>query len=350
MTTVPPEAGGGIANLHRVIAEHDDCLDLLFCQSASRSPLNEPVPKRVLRVFDYSFRVAALLIKHPSIEVVHINTAPDNKAVLRDSLLIAVARTFGRKVVVQIHGGINDYGRHVLVNALAKNALQKCGAVLVFTMKDKKIIDSMNCIESKILPNAVVVRDFEPTKDKPPVTAKEPVILFMSRFLAEKGVYELINAIECIVGASEPARFVLAGDGPERQGMEAECKKRGIGKSVVFTGYLGYQDVVRAYKSADIFVLPSYSEAMPMTILQALAAGLPIVSTRSGAIPEIVTEGVSGFLVDPKNAAQLADRITALLRDASLRREMGKVNLQLAWKYYDISVLINQLKQLYMAL
>jgi glycosyltransferase involved in cell wall biosynthesis len=109
--------------------------------------------------------------------------------------------------------------------------------------------------------------------------------------------------------------------------------------------------VTRAFTSADIFVLPArHPEGMPMAVLEALAAGLPIVSTPLGAIPDIVKDGINGFLVEPNAPEQIAEKIGLLLHRDDLKKKIREENIRLARREYDRDIALNKLEKLYHSL
>ena len=101
------------------------------------------------------------------------------------------------------------------------------------------------------------------------------------------------------------------------------------------------------YKQADIYVLPSYAEGLPMSILEAASYGLPIVATRVGGIPEIIDDGVNGFLIDPGDKGALTDRLLRLIENPELRSQMGRAAYQKVKEKFDVDTVVKQLDSLY---
>lgn len=146
------------------------------------------------------------------------------------------------------------------------------------------------------------------------------VVAHLSR---EKGHSTLLEAVELLRRASVRPEFtvMIVGDGKLRPELEAMAGRLELGDRVSFTGFRGDSEALM--KRFDIFCLPSLSEGLSSAILAAMAAGLPVVSTSVGGIPELVEEGVTGFLVPSGDSVQLADRLARLLRDPGLRRSFG---------------------------
>ncbi|MGO8987302.1 MAG: glycosyltransferase family 4 protein [bacterium] len=257
--------------------------------------------------------------------------------------------------MLQIHGAVSDYTYPPFVRWVAIRALSLCHRVLVFSQKDIRLIAALvPHVPIQTFPNAIRVSDFKKGegsfKKDIAVPLENKIVLFVSRFIKEKGIFDLMESIPGVVSRFENVSFVFAGDGPEFNQMKAACSENGLDHYVRFTGHLTYKDVVRALTAADIFVLPTYIEGMPTAILQALAAGLPIISTRAGGIPEVIQDGVHGFLVEPRNPAQLVDRILFLLQNDALRKKIGDCNVRLSREEFDIEVVSRKLEELYSSL
>jgi glycosyltransferase involved in cell wall biosynthesis len=133
---------------------------------------------------------------------------------------------------------------------------------------------------------------------------ESPLLLYVGRLSAEKE----IERIKPILEAIPTARLALVGDGPHRQALE----KHFAGTNTHFVGYLMGRELGSAFASADAFIFPSRTETLGLVLLEAMAAGCPVVAARSGGIPDIVTDGVNGYLFDPK--ADIQDAIDATIR------------------------------------
>jgi glycosyltransferase involved in cell wall biosynthesis len=173
-----------------------------------------------------------------------------------------------------------------------------------------------------VIPNGVDVERFaaaRATLQPPPATQ---IVGFVGRLVEAKGGGILLRAARTVLAACPETLFVLAGDGPLRAGWEALAERSGICKRVLFLGVRN--DMPGVYASLDMLVLPSWEEASPMCVLEAMAAGKPIVATRVGAIPNLVIPGVTGFLVEPGDVPALSEAILKLLRDPALARRFGE--------------------------
>jgi len=140
------------------------------------------------------------------------------------------------------------------------------------------------------------------------------------RLSPEKGHHILLEAMARL-GADTPVRLLLVGDGPERKNLETQAEMLGISNRVIFAGQ---QDNMRDwFEAIDLFVLPSLSEGLPFVVLEAMALGKPVLASRVGAVPEVIDEGVNGWLLPPGDAELLATSIASLLKDRNRLRAAG---------------------------
>ncbi len=146
-------------------------------------------------------------------------------------------------------------------------------------------------------------------------------ILCVARLVWFKGLHTLIAAMPAIVHAHPDCRLLIAGDGELEQDLREQAERLGVKAQVQFLGLR--DDVPQLLAQAAIFVLPSVSEGLPISILEAMETGLPVVATSVGGIPELVKNDVTGLLVPPQNPDKLASAICRLLADGALRERMG---------------------------
>jgi glycosyltransferase involved in cell wall biosynthesis len=148
--------------------------------------------------------------------------------------------------------------------------------------------------------------------------AGSPVIGTVGRMDSYKGQAYLIGALPVVLIEFPDARFVLIGDGPERECLQSSAERLGVGDRVSFLGTRS--DVSVLMSQLDLFVLPSLLEGFPNAVLEAMAARLPIVATRVGGVPELIEDGRTGLLVEPGSAQALAEAIIRIWTDHDLRR------------------------------
>lgn len=160
----------------------------------------------------------------------------------------------------------------------------------------------------------------------PPPHRRElpPVILYSGRLRSRKAVAVLLAAMPRVLAAVPNCRLVVVGDGEQGAHVAAAVRERGLAAHVELAGALPRPAAMARLAEADVFCLPSIYEGLPLAILEAMAAGLPVVATAVSGNPEAVEDGITGLLVPPESAAALADALIALLADPERRRAMGE--------------------------
>lgn len=160
-------------------------------------------------------------------------------------------------------------------------------------------------------------------------------LLFVGRLAAVKGLPVLFDALERLQATHSDIRLTIVGDGPDREALEMRAK--GLGEMVRFVGYKSQNEVAEMLGEADIFVLPSFAEGLPVVLMEALAARVPVVTTRIAGVAELVEDGVSGILVAPGDSAGLAGAIVRVLDNANLREKMGRAGRAKVIAEFDVA-------------
>ena len=161
-------------------------------------------------------------------------------------------------------------------------------------------------------------------------------MLFVGRLAGIKGIPVLLRALAGLAPTCPEARLVLVGDGPERQEIEAMAAGLGVSDRVAFRGYLSQAEVAAELARADVFVLPSFAEGVPVVLMEAMASGVPVVATRVAGVGELVEDGVSGRLVPPGDPIALQTALEALLSDPDGRARMGQAGRRKVSAEFDI--------------
>jgi colanic acid/amylovoran biosynthesis glycosyltransferase len=150
-----------------------------------------------------------------------------------------------------------------------------------------------------------------------------PELLFVGRLAEVKGVAVLLEALVEVSKAHPDVHLTVVGDGPERARFEARTARLGLERHVTFAGYLSQAEVAAQLARTDVFVLPSYAEGVPVTLMEAMGAAVPVVATQVGGVSELVDHGSNGYVVRPGDPAPLADCLTRLIADGELRQRLG---------------------------
>jgi glycosyltransferase involved in cell wall biosynthesis len=179
----------------------------------------------------------------------------------------------------------------------------------------------------RVIPNGVDVNKFRRRRPSPGLRKQldipegTPVVAIVAALRPEKNHELFLDAAARIRERAPETVFLVVGDGPRRPALERLAGELGLGGSVRFIGTRS--DVAEVLSVVDVLVLSSHMEANPVSILEAMAAERPVVATRVGSVPETVLDGVTGYLTDPGDAGQIADRVNELLADRGLANAMG---------------------------
>jgi colanic acid/amylovoran biosynthesis glycosyltransferase len=165
-------------------------------------------------------------------------------------------------------------------------------------------------------------REFTPRPFRPDPVPFE--IACVGQLAPVKGQAVLIVAMDLLVREGRRVRLRIAGDGPERAGLEQEIARRGLGKHVVMEGFLNQALLRDLYRQCDVLALPSFREGLPVVLMEAMAMEIPCVATRVTGIPEIITHETDGLLVAAGDAEALAEALARLMDDRELRRRLGE--------------------------
>jgi len=167
----------------------------------------------------------------------------------------------------------------------------------------------------------------------------DKAVAVIAQLIDRKGHRYLIRAIPEIIKHVPQAKFILFGKGPLEQSLRELCLQTGIFDSVIFAGFRN--DLEKILPCLNLVAHPADMEGLGVSLLQAAACGLPIVATPVGGIPEIVRDGINGFLVDPGDSAQLASKIIELLENNTLADQYGTAGRKLVEQYFSIDAMVN---------
>ncbi len=252
---------------------------------------------------------------------------------LRDCMFLLPAKLTGRRVIVHLHGGyfgVFFKRTSSLMRSIIRLSLKDVDCAIVLGKRVEQAFagilpDERVVIVPNGIPDPFAGSVVEESREEP------PTILFLSTLMACKGTLDLLRSLQLVTARYGATRSVFAGEWYSKE--ESKVADQLVNalpehSKPEFVGAVGPSRKCQLLERSAIFVLPtSYSfEGHPYVILEAMAAGLPIISTKWACIPEIVEDGVNGFLIEPENVQQLADRILLLLEDQNLRRRMGRAS------------------------
>jgi len=237
--------------------------------------------------------------------------------------------------------------KKTVTRIVSKNA----DAVVALTEDMRKRLLDMYKREVYIVPNGVELSRFEGiskqnSRKKLGIKSNEKIILFIGTLRPVKGVKYLIKAMKTVFETHHEARLLIVGSGEEKEKLRTLVRELNIEKQITFVGRVENELVPEYMAAADIFVLPSLREGMSIAILEAMASGLPIVTTDTCGMSEVIRDSKNGFLVEPKKSDQLAEKISLLLQDENLRKEISTNNKEDA-KRYNWKKITAELEEIY---
>ena len=205
-----------------------------------------------------------------------------------------------------------------------------------------------------LLPPAVDVAAYQGPRDAAFLACygidpqQHQTVLFVGRVCHEKGVDLLIRAAQTVLRRAPETRFLLVGpDWGDRAAFETQVTEAGLAGKVIFTGDLPRPSVLAAYRSADLLGFPSRYEAFGIVLIEAMAAGLPVVATRAAAIPYVVEHGRTGLLGAVEDTDALAAGLLQLLRDPALRMTMGATAARHVAAHYSRAAQVRRAEAIY---
>lgn len=278
---------------------------------------------KMIRLAQALSSLIVALLQH-RVLLIHLHTAAYG-SFWRKGLFVALGRLFDVPIVLHIHSGefsqfyIKKCGRwrQSIVRWIMRNS--DCVLCLTPTWQIalREIEPHANL---QILPNPVVTTRFRGHQcEVGPVQPR--CILFLGQLRKEKGIFDLLRAWSAVLREWPQASLVMAGDG-NVEAVRTEANKLDITSSVILPGWVTGDVKQEWLNRADILVLPSYAEGLPMSVLEAMASGIAVVATRVGGIPDLIEHGVHGLLVEAGDIQALSAAILELMSNNTLRRQI----------------------------
>lgn len=258
-------------------------------------------------------------------DIVYVTPSFRPLGFLRDRLVVRFLKGRGCKVVLHLHNkGVATLAVKPGYDRMLRQFFEGTKVILLSERLYPDIACYVDRAEVRLCPNGI-----DPVLETVPVRtdAADPTILFMSNVIGDKGAVDLLDACRLLAerGVAFHCRFAGSiSPGFPAPSLETMVKERGLEGKVSFSGPLYGEDKKEAYRQADLFVHPTREDCFPLVILEAMSAGLPVVASEEGGIPDEVVDGTTGLLSRKGDVADLARCLETLLTDASVRRKMGE--------------------------
>lgn len=278
-------------------------------------------------------------------DILHVHMSSDN-SFYRKAVFIRKAHKEGKKIIIHMHGSTFDLFYKERCNDTQKQQVREVFAmadqVIALSEDWKEFLAEYICDEQKIVViyNAVKIPD---AYQKDYANRK---MLFLGILGQRKGTYDLIEVLPEILRQYPDCHVYFGGDG-ERQQVEQMCREKGIADHVTFLGWVRGAEKEKLLKECSIYVLPTYHEGMPMSILEAMSYSMAVVSTYVGGIPHIITDGENGLLCEAGDREILCRKLLDLLAEQSLRERLGRNAYQMINCKFDVKENVKKVYAVY---
>jgi glycosyltransferase involved in cell wall biosynthesis len=302
---------------------------------------------KLARIVASPFQLAAALARSGA-EILHVNTSLSPKSYWRDLMYVAVAKLCGARVVYQVHGGsVADLWQPGL-----RATLRWPDAVVVLAQSEldeiRELVPQGNVA---LVPNAIDCAPYLQLR-RPRAQAATPLrLVHLGRLIRSKGVFEMVEGLALAQRQGVAAHLVIAGDGPAAAELREAVDRLGLAAQVTFAGPTFGEAKVKLLGEAQVLVFPTYHrEGLPYALLEAMAAGLVPITTRVAAIPDVVTEGVHGLFVPPRDPQAIAQALITLDADRGSLARMGAASRERVLAAYSVGRLAEDFAALYSSL
>ncbi len=327
--------------------------DVSYFYYGTQEPIEESTFAFIKRFFGDYIRYYRLL-KKEQFDIVHINTSYNLKSYFRDSIFTLISKMLKVKTVVYWHGWRWDFEQKIA---------RKILPFFHFTFGKA---DAMICLANEFLDRlksygynkpvyleTTVVEDIIMNHTNGTVSANalaskngNKVILFLSRVEKAKGIYETIDSFQSLQSKYPHLILNIAGTGSELESVKQYVAENNV-QRVNFLGWIDGKQKAHALHDSDIFVLASYSEGMPICVLEAMASGKSVVTTDVGGIKDFFEDGQMGLKVKVKDTVDLEQKFEKLLSNPELMENIGKYNADYAKKRFSAIQVAKRLESIY---
>ena len=276
--------------------------------------------------------------------LIHVHLA-SRASFWRKSLVCAIASLGRRPYVLHVHGG--DF---------SKFYEEECGAIAKFVVRRTlsradlilALSEHWRAMLLRIAPGSRVhvLPNSVPVAEKAAPLAGAPRVLYTGRISFRKGTFDLLEGFARVAGEFPDATLTCAGDGERLQLLE-RAKALGLEGRVFCPGWISSAEVAMELSRATIFALPSHAEGVPMAVLEAMARGLPVLTTPVGGIPEVVQSGCNGILVKPQDIEAIAQGLRTLLSSEAERKRLGNAARDTIERNFALPVTLDKLAAIY---
>lgn len=345
-------APGGVANFVKMLMENfDSNIEAEHFQIGSSSSWKTEKLYGSYLAIRASYRLIRK-VKQARYDCIHLNPTLNIRSTLRDGMFLLVLSVFGfRKTILFFRGWDESFEYSIRKNKFFRVLFRKFFTLVPMTLvlgeRFKESLINMGVPSEKIrvFTNFFDGNVFEGIRRE--VNSDKKKLLFFSRLVKEKGVFETLEAFRMLISEFPEITLVFAGDGPDLGILQNKVKEYGLENKVEFLGYVRGDKKGKLLINSDIFVLPTYTEGCPRSLLEAMAAGLPVVTCPVGGIPDIFKDGENGIFLSEISPEMIAHAIRHLLEEPGLCIRIGENNKRYAWENLELRSGIKKLEKVY---
>lgn len=302
---------------------------------------------RISSIFKCMFLWWKILTRY-SQAIIHYNFPLSKASILRDPLFIGIAKIRKRKMVIHLHGGNYLTAPHIpfYLNVLLKKVFALPVPFIVLSELEKKIIqERFNCADINVLPNCVDLKDAEDFEREPNMH-NTLTIGYLGRIAETKGMDYLLDA--CIQMKKKGIPFFLKIAGKEEvKDKYIPTFQKELGNHFIYEGVVLGETKNKFLKSLDVFILPSFFEGLPMSLIECMSFGVVPVTTRVGSIKEIIKDEINGLFIDVKDSTSIVKQISNLNQNRTLLYKLSIKAHDHIKSNFNSSVYIKKLNHIY---
>jgi glycosyltransferase involved in cell wall biosynthesis len=295
--------------------------------------------KKLWLMITFCFKLVYTIIKHRP-EIAYFTLAPLGGAFYRDAFFSLIIRALKVKRLYHLHGkGIQQEVAHSKMKKLLYRIVFQKSNVIILAKTLQKDIQAIYKGKLFILPNGVQQDSFYNNKKVP---GKEPVFLFLSNLVFNKGIEIFLECINQLHKRNYRFKAFIVGAPYDVSLEEVQrfIQEKGLTTIAQVRGPLYGEEKKKVLMESDILIFPSYyeNEAFPVTILEAMQAGIPVIASNNGGIPEIIEQGQTGFVTPIKDIEAIVEKMELLINDSELRASIGKKAKEKFQQFYTIEI------------
>lgn len=348
---------GGINNYYNLFLNYFEhkSINIKYFTIGLKDPIKRnKVVEYLKRYIKDTISFSKILMEDKKIKIVQFNPSLIPIPLVRDTGLLIIAKLFKKKVIIFFHGWKISF-----VNFLEKYYLCRYLFIKIYSIADKIIVlgeDFKNTlvtwgIEKKNIHVSKMMFDGSLFCRRNSYRNENKIkFLYLGRLQDIKGIFDIVKAFSLLKTKEYDFHFSFVGSPVNENtlnNLKSRIKDAGLSKYSSLKGFVSGKDKIKQFSNADVFVFPSYTEGCPNAVLEAMAAGLFIISTNVGALKEIVIDGKNGFLVRVGDAVDLSKKIEKAIKSKEFVNKIGRQNRIEAFNKFEVHIIIQQIREIY---